>query len=297
VLEDVTVRQTAALCAALEAYALDDAETAAATAALQTAARETTDRMLQDAVASVVVRMREKFQQGFLKTADGMARSWTASLDIGKVAKEAKRAAARVLALITVCQLDAADGDDDGDEETEGEDVALVGPSAMVEEALCALLDGGGDAAQKFGLPYWKGFEGSTLVQPPKCRELWRQFNSEVEVYITQAVSHQVRVMMMFLCAPRVLRLDSGENEAETVEATPTVQGARGVVGFALPRSWWSQPKGVRSVLAFLSLYPARGSGRSPGGPHTRVCAGGGSTRQRERHAAMGPGGHPGAGL
>ena len=208
-LEDVTVRQTAALSAALEAYALDDAETAAAAAALQTAARETTDRMLQDAVTSVVVRMREKFQQGFLKTTDGMARSWTASLDIGKVAKEAKRAAARVLALVTVCQLDSADGDDEGDEETEGEG-ALVGPSAVVEEALCAVLDGGGDAVHKFGLPYWKGFEGSTLVPPPKCRELWRQFDSEVEVYITQAVSHQVRVTIdASVCSASLVRLQA----------------------------------------------------------------------------------------
>jgi hypothetical protein len=63
---------------------------------------------------------------------------------------------------------------------------------ATVEEALLAVLLGAGGASHKLGLPYWKGFESATLLPPPKCRELWRQFDAEVEVYILQAVSHQV---------------------------------------------------------------------------------------------------------
>ena len=110
-------------------------EVAATRASLTSCALTASLRLPQDAVVSVVVRMREKFQQGFLKTADGMARSWSASVDIGKVAKEAKQKAARVLALLSVSQLEAAEEEEEEEKglhlTADGE--ALVGPAAAGE--------------------------------------------------------------------------------------------------------------------------------------------------------------------
>mmetsp|Transcript_28564 Transcript_28564/g.54544 ORF Transcript_28564/g.54544 Transcript_28564/m.54544 type:complete len:853 (-) Transcript_28564:629-3187(-) len=190
---EVTARHNVLLGESLEMFKPNDEDILMCEEKLEEKGKEVVNSKLMDATASVVVRMRERFQQKFHKDDKGVPRTWAPSLDIGKCAQVSKKAAAQLLALMAVSQLENSGQP----VAAAGTSEALAGTSAMVEDLLCSFIEGcestDPQASQKFGLPYWGGGVSTqrTLISPPKCRDLWRQFETEVDVYITQAVSHQ----------------------------------------------------------------------------------------------------------
>mmetsp|Transcript_29954 Transcript_29954/g.41475 ORF Transcript_29954/g.41475 Transcript_29954/m.41475 type:complete len:854 (-) Transcript_29954:192-2753(-) len=203
-LQDLTTHHTAILSGLLEPFAPEEEEVIDFEERVEGHGREVVCGRVRDAAAGAVVRMREAFQSTFQRDEKGMPQLWGARADIPEAAKKAKLSAARVLALLTVSELDEdeeslvggrqkgefASGSSDSDS------APLPGQPGLVLHILQDLLtprsSQENQSSASLGQPLWRGVPAErTFISPIKCRELWRQFQNEVEVFIQQAVSHQ----------------------------------------------------------------------------------------------------------
>ncbi|KAK3259471.1 Cell wall protein rhd3, partial [Cymbomonas tetramitiformis] len=244
---------------ALSSYSPEAGELAGMQETLVLEAREAVQARVLEASNSVVLRMRERFNQVFHKDENGLPRTWDVNVDIAGISKKGKLEAAQVLALFAVSMMDEPeDGAENATSTVCSTLAALAEPAQTqgdVSDTLwgwwplrgCAWRAGGdtrdgtepgdvidtlwgwplrdarggpgdardgaepgdvsressGDSAtlgrslslgSQFAMATWPGVDESvTLLSPARCRELWRSFDSEVMVYITQAVAAQVK--------------------------------------------------------------------------------------------------------
>ncbi|OIT30641.1 protein root hair defective 3 [Nicotiana attenuata] len=118
----------------------------------------------------VLVRMKDRFSTLFSHDSDSMPRVWTGKEDIRAITKTARSASLKFLSVMAAIRLE-----DEGD---------------SIEKTLAlALVDGKSGAStseSSTSVPALK-----TLITPVQCKSLWRQFKSETEYTVTQAIAAQ----------------------------------------------------------------------------------------------------------
>ncbi|OIW04930.1 hypothetical protein TanjilG_15675 [Lupinus angustifolius] len=129
----------------------------------------------------VLIRMKDRFTMLFSHDSDSMPRVWTGKEDIRAITKTARSASLKLLSVMAVIRL--ADDDTDNIEKTLA--VALVDSSNSAVNKSMTMVD-------PLASSTWEQVPSSnTLITPVQCKSLWRQFKTETEYSVSQAISAQ----------------------------------------------------------------------------------------------------------
>ncbi|CAH9087364.1 unnamed protein product [Cuscuta europaea] len=144
-------------------------------------ARGIVETKTKEEAGRVLIRMKDRFTTLFSHDSDSMPRIWTGKEDIRAITKNARSSSLNLLSVMAAIRLD---------EESDN-----IGNTLTL-----ALIDGkSGSAANKSVTPSdplasnsWDEVpQSKTLITPVQCKSLWRQFTSETEYTVTQAIAAQ----------------------------------------------------------------------------------------------------------
>ncbi|KAI8105747.1 hypothetical protein M9434_000329 [Picochlorum sp. BPE23] len=179
IIDNVREEECSSLVAKVAGYGVHDDEKAEMFAILDDSIRMNVKKLSKEAANTILPRMKDKFSESFHKDAEGMPRTWTPSLDISKIAKEAKQDAAHLLSQFTVigCNVDPD-------------------ASSVIEKAIHSLNEpnpkGPITGFDIHAAPSWQNIDSdNVLLTPAQVRSSWRQFSSDVALSVQQAVATQ----------------------------------------------------------------------------------------------------------
>uniref|UniRef100_A0A6V7QU24 GB1/RHD3-type G domain-containing protein n=1 Tax=Ananas comosus var. bracteatus TaxID=296719 RepID=A0A6V7QU24_ANACO len=166
----------------LSGFELDQGTHNTMTSNLRDYARSIVEKKAREEAGKVLIHMKDRFSTVFSSDKDSMPRVWTGKEDIRMITKDARAAALKLLAVMSAMRLD--DKQD------------------KIESALkSSLLDGGpvsqnrsvtSSSTDPLASSTWEEVSPSnTLITPVQCKSIWRQFKTETEYTVTQAISAQ----------------------------------------------------------------------------------------------------------
>ncbi|XP_019193385.1 PREDICTED: protein ROOT HAIR DEFECTIVE 3 homolog 1-like [Ipomoea nil] len=129
----------------------------------------------------VLISMKERFSRLFSHDSDSMPRVWTGNEDIKGITKTARLSSLKILSVMAAIRL-----------ENEADNIAKI--------LTLALLDGKSASTGNKSITTYDPLASSTwdeipspktLITPVQCKNLWRQFTTETEYTVTQAISAQ----------------------------------------------------------------------------------------------------------
>ncbi|KAI5602820.1 hypothetical protein BDE02_01G179600 [Populus trichocarpa] len=130
----------------------------------------------------VLILMKERFSILFSHDSDSMPRVWTGKEDIRAITKTARTASLKLLSVMAAIRLD----DDVDNIET------TLSSALMDTKNNAAVKDRSITTSDPLASSSWEEIPSSrTLITPVQCKSLWRQFKSETEHAVTQAISAQ----------------------------------------------------------------------------------------------------------
>ncbi len=165
-------------------YAVGKDELAALHVVIDDAVTTAVNKMAKEAANTILPRMKDVFSETFHKDGDGMPRTWTPSVDIPRIAKESKRAAAQILGQFTVLAYLCADADVRAVHEAID---AFVATDEKTKQSTPAV-----SKIDVQTTPTWPDLDmKNVLLTPAQVRSAWRQFSSDVALSVQQAVATQ----------------------------------------------------------------------------------------------------------
>ncbi|KAI5593808.1 hypothetical protein BDE02_03G036000 [Populus trichocarpa] len=230
-----TESAVAGFCNAIFGFDMDEQYKDKLIASLENYGRGVVEAKAREESGRVLIRMKDRFSMLFSHDSDSMPRIWTGKEDIRAITKTARSASLKLLSVMAAIRLD-----DDVD---------------SIETTLSsALMDAKNNAAVKDRsiIPFdplasnsWEKIPSSrTLITPVQCKSLWRQFKTETEYTVTQAISAQEahKRNNNWLPPPwAILALVVlGFNEFMTLLRNPLYLGVI-FVGFLLIKALWVQ--------------------------------------------------------
>ncbi len=178
VLECVRRDCNAVLDKKVSGYNIHDDDIAASHAIIDDTVSGCIQKLTKEAANTILPRMKDRFSESFHKDANGMPRTWVPSLDISKIAKEAKYDAAYLLSQFVLVEYNI----DKGEVE-------------VIRNAILGLQEAHAVKNESFDIhaaPSWPNIEPyNVLLTPAQVRSSWRQFSSDVALSVQQAVATQ----------------------------------------------------------------------------------------------------------
>ncbi|KAK7859232.1 protein root hair defective 3 like protein 1 [Quercus suber] len=145
-------------------------------------ARGVVEAKAREEAGRVLTRMKDRFTTLFSHDSDSMPRVWTGKEDIRAITKTARSASLKLLAVMAVTRLD-----DDHSDNIEG-----TLSVALVESTNGAVKDRSITSFDPLASSTWEEVSPKkTLISPVQCKSLWRQFKSETEYTVSQAIAAQ----------------------------------------------------------------------------------------------------------
>ncbi|KAF4362476.1 hypothetical protein CsatB_001403 [Cannabis sativa] len=147
-------------------------------------ARNLVEKKAREEAGKVLIRMKDRFSTVFNHDNDSMPRVWTGNEDIKAITKEARSASLKLLSVMAAIRLDEK-------------------PDKIENILFLSLMDGAvtvstsrsreiGNPTDSLASSTWEEVPPKdTLITPVQCKSLWRQFMSETEYSVTQAMSAQ----------------------------------------------------------------------------------------------------------
>ncbi|KAJ6942288.1 protein ROOT HAIR DEFECTIVE 3-like isoform X2 [Populus alba x Populus x berolinensis] len=230
-----TESAVAGFCNAIFGFDMDEQSKDKLIASLENYGRGVVEAKAREESGRVLIRMKDRFSMLFSHDSDSMPRIWTGKEDIRAITKTARSASLKLLSVMAAIRLD-----DDVDN---------------IETTLSsALMDAKNNAAVKDRsiIPFdplasnsWEKIPSTrTLITPVQCKSLWRQFKTETEYTVTQAISAQEAHKRNNNWLPPpwaiVALLVLGFNEFMTLLRNPLYLGVI-FVGFLLVKALWVQ--------------------------------------------------------
>ncbi|KAJ8774159.1 hypothetical protein K2173_009590 [Erythroxylum novogranatense] len=162
---------------ALSGFEMEEETKELILARLEDHARNVVEAKAKEEAGRVLMRMKDRFSMLFSHDSDSMPRVWTGKEDIRAITKTARSASLKLLSVMVAIRL-----------EDEADNIMKILSSA--------LLDNNSNKSVATHDPLasstWEQISQSkTLITPVQCKSLWRQFKSETEYSVTQAVSAQ----------------------------------------------------------------------------------------------------------
>ncbi|KAK4789742.1 hypothetical protein SAY86_017046 [Trapa natans] len=199
-------------------------------------ARGVIEAKVKQEAGRVLSRMKDRFETLFSRDADSMPRIWTGKEDIHTITKTARSASLKLLSTMAAVRLDS-----EPDNIEKSLSIALLGPksnSTITDRSITYRAD-------PLASSTWEKVPSSkTLITPIQCKNLWRQFKSETEYSVAQAMAAQeaARRSNNWLPPPwAILALVVlGFNEFMTLLRNPLYLGVI-FVGYLVIKAVWMQ--------------------------------------------------------
>ncbi|KAF2551585.1 hypothetical protein F2Q68_00035773, partial [Brassica cretica] len=159
--------------------------------------RRLVEKKAREEAAKILIRMKDRFSTVFSHDKDSMPRVWTGKEDIRAITKDARAEALSLLSVMTAIRLDER-------------------PDKIESTLFSSLMDGTvsdtsshnrrlGASTDPLASSSWEKSNRiyqclvlcmqvppkDVLLSPVQCKSLWRQFKSETEYTVTQAISAQ----------------------------------------------------------------------------------------------------------
>ncbi|KAL2337962.1 hypothetical protein Fmac_012408 [Flemingia macrophylla] len=221
--------------AALYGFDMDEETRKKMILSLEDFARGLVERKAREEAGRVLIRMKDRFTMLFSHDSDSMPRVWTGNEDIRAITKTARSASLKLLSVMTAIRLD----DNDTDNIEKVLEVALVdSPSGSAATKSITVVD-------PLASSSWEQVSSSkTLITPVQCKSLWRQFKTETEYSVSQAISAQEANKRNNNWLPPpwaiVALVVLGFNEFMTLLRNPLYLGVI-FVGYLLIKALWVQ--------------------------------------------------------
>ncbi|XP_044496575.1 protein ROOT HAIR DEFECTIVE 3-like isoform X2 [Mangifera indica] len=234
-LQKETKSAVSGLSGALSGFDMDEVAREKMLVNLENYAKSVVEAKAREEAGRVLNRMKDRFTTLFSHDSDSMPRIWTGKEDVRAITKTARSASLKLLSVMAVIRLD-----DDTDN---------------IESTLSsALLDSTNSAASTnreiskydpLASSTWEQVPSSKmLITPVQCKSLWRQFKSETEYFVTQAISAQEANKRNNNWLPPpwaiVAMVVLGFNEFMTLLRNPLYLGVI-FVGYLLIKALWVQ--------------------------------------------------------
>ncbi|KAJ6715359.1 PROTEIN SEY1 [Salix viminalis] len=149
---------------------------------LENYAKGVVEAKAREQAGRVLILMKDRFSILFSHDSDSMPRVWTGKEDIRAITKTARSSSLKLLSVMAAIRM----GDDvDNIETTLSSSLMDMKNNAAVKDRSITIID-------PLASSSWEEIPSSrTLITPVQCKSLWRQFNSETEYTVTQAISAQ----------------------------------------------------------------------------------------------------------
>ncbi|XP_057771722.1 protein ROOT HAIR DEFECTIVE 3-like [Salvia miltiorrhiza] len=165
---------------ALSGFEMDNATKDKMLSKLESHARGIVEAKAKEEAGRVLIRMKDRFSTLFSHDADSMPRVWTGKEDIRGITKTARAASLKLLSIMAAIRLE-----DDADNIESVLTLALMDPKAAASTNKSITAD-------PLASSSWEKIPATrTLLTPVQCKSLWRQFKSETEYTVGQAITAQ----------------------------------------------------------------------------------------------------------
>ncbi|XP_020704130.1 protein ROOT HAIR DEFECTIVE 3 homolog 2 [Dendrobium catenatum] len=168
------------LSASLSEFELDQETFNKIMGDLKDFSRNFVEKKAREEAGKVLIRMKDRFSTIFKYDKDSMPRVWTGKEDVRIITKDARAAALNLLSVMAAIRLD-----DKTDNIEKILNSSLLDSQASIEKSIKPSADPLASAT-------WPEITSkNTLISPAQCKLIWKQFNSEIEYAVIQAVSAQ----------------------------------------------------------------------------------------------------------
>ncbi|KAK6148718.1 hypothetical protein DH2020_016243 [Rehmannia glutinosa] len=165
---------------ALSGFEMDEVTKDKMLSRLEDHARGLVEAKAKEEAGRVLIRMKDS------QDSDSMPRVWTGKEVIRAITKTARSASLKILSVMAAIHLD-----DDADNIESTLSLALVDPKAAASTNRSISVD-------PLASSSWDEVPSSkTLLTPVQCKSLWRQFKSEMEYTVSQAIATQLTEKIM----------------------------------------------------------------------------------------------------
>lgn len=182
----------------LQGFDLRKEEMAAQDKRFTSFAQEQVEGLVREASHTVLSRMKDRFNELFSRNDEGLPRSWNPRVNVSAVAAESRRGAAQVLALLAIIRFDMpADACATIDAAVASlveqlERRASRAGSMPAASALDSVNAGDRAGFDMLSASEWPAVgKRAVLLSPGQCRNYWRQFLSDSNFIVQQAVATQ----------------------------------------------------------------------------------------------------------
>ncbi|XP_020575256.1 protein ROOT HAIR DEFECTIVE 3-like [Phalaenopsis equestris] len=176
----VTNKALFQLFTSLSGFELDQVNSEKMKMNLKQHAREVVVKKSREEAGKVLIHMKDRFSNVFSHDNDSMPRVWTGKEDIRKITKEANAVALKLLSVFAVIRLDQKP-----DKIESILNSALGEAPASEKQGMEALTD-------PLASSTWEEVPPENILfSPVQCKSLWKQFRTETEHTIMQAISVQ----------------------------------------------------------------------------------------------------------
>ncbi|KAG5537879.1 hypothetical protein RHGRI_025094 [Rhododendron griersonianum] len=166
---------------ALSSFDMDEQTTDKMLASLEDYARGVVELKTKEEAARVLIRMKDRFATLFSQDSDSMPRVWTGKEDIRAITKMARLSSLKLLSVLAAIRLD-----------DEADNIEKTLAVVLVDNRSGALTNKSITLDDPLASSTWEEVSPSkTLITPVQCKSLWRQFKSETEYTVTQAIAAQ----------------------------------------------------------------------------------------------------------
>ncbi|PIA46774.1 hypothetical protein AQUCO_01500372v1 [Aquilegia coerulea] len=218
----------------ISGFDIDQKTTNEMLASLENYARSVVEAKAKEEAGRVLIRMKDRFSTLFSHDSDSMPRIWTGKEDIRAITKTARSASLKLLSVMAAVRLD-----DDSD------NIANTLSLALVDTTSTSSTNRSITSFDPLASSTWEEVPPTkTLITPVQCKNLWRQFKTETEYSVSQAIAAQEanKRNNNWLPPPwAILALVVlGFNEFMTLLRNPLYLGII-FVGFLLAKALWVQ--------------------------------------------------------
>ncbi|ONK76557.1 uncharacterized protein A4U43_C03F29510 [Asparagus officinalis] len=180
-LQRETKSAVSGLSSALTAFDIDQVTMEKMLAKLEDYARSVVESKAKEESGRILIRMKDRFSTLFSRDSDSMPRVWTGKEDIRAITKTARSASLKLLSVMAAVRLDESN---DKIENTLSLALVDSGKTAGTSKSI--------QSADPLASSSWEEVPPEkTLITPVQCKSLWRQFNSETDYTVTQAIAAQ----------------------------------------------------------------------------------------------------------
>ncbi|KAH0691867.1 protein ROOT HAIR DEFECTIVE 3 [Solanum tuberosum] len=167
--------------AALSGFEMDEESRDNMVLRLKDYARGVVEAKAKEEAGRVLSRMKDRFSTLFSHDQDSMPRIWTGKEDIRAITKTARSASLKLLSVMAAVRL-----------EDEGDSIDKILIVALVDGKAGASSSKSITSVDPLASSTWDEVPPSkTLITPVQCKSLWRQFKTETEYVVSQAIAAQ----------------------------------------------------------------------------------------------------------